>query len=196
MESVTLDNMYGPVVPTTVRMPMSYTYHILIDAPVPLETLSLLLRDVCALTARQADHGDSVALERAGMFCYIQQPVAEHQTAIRHSFRFTPTWLVEIGFERTPTNDPATRSDPHPQLVALMRQIFNEYECNLAWLTEGRRPVMLKLHRKVTIQDTTPDPDFWQSYLNQVARELGFPFDVARLPEPAVCFVSWRELSP
>ena len=83
---------------------------------------------------------------------------------------------IDVGHGKPPPEVEA------PMAVAMMRQVLFHYDCNLAWLSDGSHPIFLKLDRKVTVQGGLSQTPYWSGYLHQVARDLGFPFDVVAMP--------------
>lgn len=155
---------------------MSHHYEFLIDAPLSREELSAFLSGHCELVTRGRDRLGNPIWNSADFFCYISQPEISHLEMLQQHLRFTPTWRLESHFRLQPNQN------TYPLMVQLMRQVLSRYDCNLAWLSDGSHPIFLKLDRKVTVQGGLSQTHYWSGYLHQVARDLGFPFDVVAMP--------------
>ena len=155
---------------------MSYSYDILIDARLSLEELSAFLSARCEVPAQGCNRFGQPIHECDEFFCYLMQPDPDHISMIQNQLRFTPTWRLQSHFE----TGPSVR--PYPVLVGILRKLLADYDCNFAWLGDCSHPIFLKLDRKITVQGDTSQTDYWTGYLHQVAREMGFPFDVVCMP--------------
>jgi len=155
---------------------MSTSNDFLIDAPISLDDLSVFLKEVCDMTVKDVDRFGRPIHQCREFLCYLSQPNEIQLQGFQKNLRFAPTWRMETWFFSTPYHD------PHPKLVETMRWLLMEYNCNLAWLVDCSQPVLVKLNRKVTVQGDIPRYSSWSAYLNQIAREIGFPFDTAFMP--------------
>ena len=155
---------------------MSYSYDILIDARLSLEELSAFLAERCGIPAQGCNRFGQRIHECEAFFCYVMQPDNDHISAIQNQLRFTPTWRLQSHFGA------GASVSPYPLQVQLLKKLLREYDCNFAWLGNCSHPIFLKLNRKITVQGGTSQTDYWTGYLNQVAREMGYPFDVVCMP--------------
>lgn len=155
---------------------MSYSYDILIDARISLDELSDFISGHCKVPTQGCNHRGHPIHECEEFFCYLMQPEPAQISILQNQLRFTPTWHLQSHFQAGPF------VRPYPTLVEILTKLLAEYDCNFAWLGDCSHPIFLRLDRKITVQGDASQTDYWTGYLNQVARQMGFPYDVVAMP--------------